>query len=257
MPGSELVDTDILSGATLAPQDGIMRDERWPQHRGINIALLCFGAFRRVREKARAQTADPNLPRHGKLYGLAAVCRAWRFARSGGYRHRSRPPARQRRGPLGAMSDERLTTAIHSVLAASPFHGEGHRKVWARLRYAGIRTSLRRVLRLMRQNNLLAPTRVGSPRGPRNHDGTIIPDTVDVMWGTDLTTTITGEGQATAFVAVDHCSAECVGIHAHPQATRFQALEPIRQGVRQHFGGFARAIAHGLAVRHDHRSQYM
>ncbi len=77
------------------------------------------------------------------------------------------------------------------------------------------------------------------------------------MWGTDLTTTITGEGQAAVFVAVDHCSAECVGIHAHAQATRFQALEPIRQGVRQHFGGFAQAIARGLAVRHDHGSQYM
>src|SRR5439155_974649 len=104
------------------------------------------------------------------------------------------------------------------------------------------------VLRLMRQNNLLAPTRVGSPRGPRNHDGTIIPDTVDVMWGTDLTTTITGEGQAAVFVAVDHCSAECVGIHAHPQATRFQALEPIRQGVRQRFGGFGKAIATNTAA---------
>src|SRR6184192_1279222 len=152
---------------------------------------------------------------------------------------------RRRRGggPLGAMSDDALTTAIQDVLAASPFHGEGHRKVWARLRYGGTRTSLRQVLRLMRQNNLLAPTRVGSPRGPRNHDGTIIPDTVDVMWGTDLTTTITGEGQATVFIAVDHCSAECVGIHAHPQATRFH--------------GFGKAIARGLAVRHDHGSQYM
>ena len=56
------------------------------------------------------------------------------------------------------MSDDALTTAIRGVLAASPFHGEGHRKVWARLRYAGTRTSMRRVLRLMRQNNLLAPT---------------------------------------------------------------------------------------------------
>ena len=27
--------------------------------------------------------------------------------------------------------------------------------------------------------------------------------------------------------------------------------------MRQHFGGFARAIARGLAVRHDHGSQYM
>ena len=196
-------------------------------------------------------------PVTGKPYGLALVCRVWRLARSGVYRHRSVPPARQRRGPLGAMSDDALTTAIQDVLAASPFHGEGHRKVWARLRYAGTRTSMRRVLRLMRQNNLLAPTRVGSPRGPRNHDGSIIPDTVDAMWGTDLTTTITGEGQATVFIAVDHCSAECVGIHAHPQATRFQALEPIRQGVRQRFGGFGKASARGLAVRHDHGSQYM
>ena len=178
-------------------------------------------------------------PVTGKPYGLAAVCRAWRLARSGVYRHQRPMLQPQRRGPLGAMSDDGLTTAIQGVLAASPFHGEGHRKVWARLRYAGTRTSLRRVLRLMRQNNLLAPTRVGSPRGPRNHDGTIIPDTVDVMWGTDLTTTITGEGQAAVFVAVDHCSAECVGIHAHPQATRLQALEPIRQGVRSASAGSA------------------
>src|ERR1051325_9763737 len=157
-------------------------------------------------------------PVTGKPYGLVMVCRVWRLARSGVYRHLSAPA--QRRGPLGAMSDKGLTNAIRGVLAASPFQGEGRRKVWARLRYAGTRTSLRRVLRLMRQNRLLAPTRVGSPRGPRNHDGTIIPDTVDVMWGTDLTMTITGEGQAAVFVAVDHCSAECVGIPAPPQATR-------------------------------------
>src|SRR5437763_11209123 len=196
-------------------------------------------------------------PVSGKPYGLAAVCRAWRLARSGVYRHQRTMLQPQRRGPLGAMSDDGLTAAIQGVLAASPFHGEGHRKVWARWRYAETRTSLRRVLQLMRQNNLLAPTRVGSPRGPRNHDGTIIPDTVDVMWGTDLTTTITGEGQAAVFVAVDHCSAECVGIHAHPQATSFQDLEPIRTGVRQRYVGFDTARARGLAVRHDHGSQYM
>ena len=136
-------------------------------------------------------------------------------------------------------------------------HGEGHRKVWARLRHAGVRTSKRRVLRLMGEHDLLAPSRAGSPRGPRSHDGTIIPEAVDAMWGTDLTTTITGEGQAAVFVAVDHCSAECVGLHAARHANRFEALEPIRQGVRRHFGGFAQGIAAGLAVRHDHGSQYM
>jgi putative transposase len=89
---------------------------------------------------------------------------------------------------------------------------------------------MRRVLRLMREHDLLAPGRFGSPRGPHTHDGTIIPETIDVMWGTDLTTTFTGEGPAAVFIAVDHCSAECVGIHAHARATRFEALEPIRQG---------------------------
>src|ERR1700692_2907746 len=68
--------------------------------------------------------------------------------------------------------------------------------------------------------------RVASPRGPRNHDGTIIPETVHTMWGTDLTTTFTGEGPAAVFIAVDHCSAACVGIHAHARATRFGALKP-------------------------------
>ena len=39
------------------------------------------------------------------------------------------------------MSDDALLDAIRGVLAESPFHGEGHRKVWARLRVGGVRTS--------------------------------------------------------------------------------------------------------------------
>jgi hypothetical protein len=38
------------------------------------------------------------------------------------------------------MSNDDLTTAIRAVLEATPFHGEGHRKVWARLRFTGTRT---------------------------------------------------------------------------------------------------------------------
>ena len=119
-------------------------------------------------------------------YGLTRVCRVWDFARSGVYRRRqaAEAPARPRRrpGPQGPMPDAGLVEAIRGVLLASPFHGEGTRKVWARLRHGGLRTSKERVRRLMRENGLSALNRVGSPRGPRNHDGTIIPESIDRMW---------------------------------------------------------------------------
>ena len=153
--------------------------------------------------------------------------------------------------------DEALVGEIRKLLRDSPFHGEGHRKLWARLRFGGIRTSRRRVLRLTREHGLLAPQRAGRPRGPRTHDGTITTERVDLMWGTDLTSVTTGEGQVAVFVAVDHCSAECVGLHASRRADRFEALEPVKQAVRERFGVFAKDIAADLQLRHDHRSQYV
>jgi hypothetical protein len=38
---------------------------------------------------------------------------------------------------------------------------------------------------------------------------------------------------------------------------RFEALEPVRQGVRDQFGALAPAVATGLALRHDHGSVYL
>ena len=80
----------------------------------------------------------------------------------------------------------------------------------------------------------------------------------DVMWGTDMTATVTvGEGAACVFVAVDHCTTECIGLHAAKRGTRFEALEPIRQGVRARFGTIGEGVARGLRLRHDHGSNYL
>src|SRR5512145_1551475 len=198
-------------------------------------------------------------PSTGKPYGLARGCRVWGVARSTVYWQRhERAPLRARRGPLGPCADDELVDHIRRILEASPFPGEGYRKVWARLRHGGIRTSPRRVLRLMRAHQLLAPTRQGHPHGPKAHDGTIIPTQVDTMWGTAMTATFTRqEGQVAIFIAVDHYSAACVGIHAATQGTRCEALEPIRQGVCTYFGAFGQDIAQGLVLRHDHGSQYL
>ena len=150
-----------------------------------------------------SRTSSPSATRP---YGLAQVCRIWRCGRSTVYRHRQTEagptPLRRRPGPQGPMSDTALAERIARLLADSPFHGEGYRKVWARLRYAGVRTSPRRVLRVMREQGLLVHQRPGSPRGPRAHDGSITCKTVDEMWGTDMTAVATGEGQAAVFIAV-------------------------------------------------------
>jgi putative transposase len=198
-------------------------------------------------------------PSMRRPYGLLRVSEVWDVPRATVYRRRRHDEARPRRrpGPLGPMPDQALAEAIRELLVMSPFHGEGYRKLWARLRFKGIRTSKRRVLRLTREHGLQAPGRVGRPHGPKAHDGTIRTDRVDEMWGTDLTSTLTGEGQASIFVTVDHASTECLGIHAARRATRLEALEPLRQGVRGCFGGFAEGVAGGLKLRHDHGSQFV
>ena len=99
---------------------------------------------------------------------------------------------------------------------------------------------------------------MGRAHGPKAHDGTITTEVPDVMWGTDMTATMTvGEGAAFVFVAVDHCTTECIGLHAAARGNRFEALEPIRQGVRDRFGDIGDGIARGLRLRHDHGASYL
>lgn len=197
-------------------------------------------------------------PSVGKPYGRKRVCEIWKMARSTFYWRKTHTPSPSGRGPRGFHSDEELLSAIRNFIEGSDFHGEGYRKAHAALRFKGLRTSPRRALRLMRENNLLAPTRVGRAHGPKAHDGNIKTERINEMWGTDMTTILTaGEGVASIFFAIDHCSLELVGIHAAKRGTRFEALEPLRQGVLDHFGAFSENIARGLAIRHDHGSQFI
>ena len=108
----------------------------------------------------------------GRRYGLERVCRLWEQSRSAFYARRDclqRSASAEgpcRRGPTPALSDAQLLAAIRNDLARSPFQGEGHRKVHARLRILdGVRVSRTRVLRVMRAQGLLSPHR--GRQGPR------------------------------------------------------------------------------------------
>jgi putative transposase len=74
------------------------------------------------------------------------------------------------------ISDAELLEYVQKDLEQSPFHGEGHRKVWARLKSGqGFRISRKRVLRLMCANEFLSPYR--RPQGmPKLRSGEIISD---------------------------------------------------------------------------------
>lgn len=200
-------------------------------------------------------------PSSGQRYGLTRVCRLLGVPRSTLYSRRDRAAGTversRRRGPKPRLSDVELVDAIRADLSASPFHGEGHRKVWARLcKMRGLRVSRKRVLRLMREQKLLSPHR--APMGdPKLHDGTITTTTLDEMWATDAFRVQTvDDGSLWVFVAVDHFSAECIGYHVSGDGSRFAALQPVAMGLTRHRGGIQSGCGRGIALRSDHGPQY-
>ena len=86
-----------------------------------------------------SQTRSPS---SNRAYGLSRVCRVWKVARSSVYEFRARESRGEsktgKRGPEGPCADPKLLEHIQRVLKESPWVGEGHRKVWARLRHEKI-----------------------------------------------------------------------------------------------------------------------
>jgi len=119
------------------------------------------------------------------------------------------------------------------------------------------RASRERVLRVMRENGLLSPAR--SPWRPEmKHDGRITTDVPNIMWGTDMTSTVLCTGRnAYIFAVVDHCAQDCIGIHVSDRATRYEAIEPVRKAVEYVYGKCDENIAKGVGLRHDWGSAYV
>ena len=114
-----------------------------------------------------------------------------------------------------------------------------------------------RVLRVMRAHGLLSPHR-GRQGAAKTHDGRVITQVPNVMWGTDGVRVFTlDDGWGWIFAAVEHWNAECVGWHVCKVGSRFAALDPIAQGLERRYGSLDADVARGLALRMDHGSQYL
>jgi len=192
--------------------------------------------------------AAATSPATGRAYGVRRVCAIWGVARSSFYDARCQEgqphqnPA-GRRGPKPALGDAELLAAIRRDLARSPWTGEGHRKVWARLRVIdGIRVSRTRVLRIMGENSLLSPHR--RPSRPANdHAGSITTDAPNLMWGADGAVIPTvKDGNVTLFIVAEHWNAEGLGWHVAKHGNRYAAAEALALAVGQVFGSVR---AHG------------
>jgi transposase InsO family protein len=201
-------------------------------------------------------------PVSGQPYGIQRVCRLWDVPRSSFYaaQVKSAVPAAPtaRRGPKPAISDEALLAAITRDLETSPWTGEGHRKVWARLRVRdAIRVSRKRLLRVMREHALLSPHRT-RPCQKDRHDRQIITPAPNIMWAIDATQiTTVQDGKVWLFGVAEHWNAEFLGWHVTKHGTRFEATQALSMAVRQQFGHLSAGAARGLALRHDHGSAFM
>ena len=103
--------------ATVAAPAAVLGGKgRWSARRKMTVVL-----------ELRLRGAE--LEATSRKYGVGGrLPRSTYYAR----RHRLNHPVESRkRGPRTAWTDEVLTERIREQIAASPFSGEGHRKVWA------------------------------------------------------------------------------------------------------------------------------
>ena len=200
----------------------------------------------------------------GRKYPLSLVCAVVGVPRSSYYEHqrklRQEKRERKKPGPKMQADDVRLLVLIREVLNRSPFHTEGTKKVHRRLRaWFSVRASRGRVNRLMRQAGLLSPQRTVADREEKLHEGTIIPEDIDLLWGTDGTQFGLANGRLLwLFAVIDHYSCEILGWHIIEVGSgdAMAALEPLKQGLKKRRGALAQKAGAGIRIRHDWGPQY-
>lgn len=195
----------------------------------------------------------------GKRYPVRMILRVIDYS-SAAYYGTEEDDHPGKRGPKTVISDEALKREIKQAMDSIPFHGTGYKKIHSRmnreLRKKGHSVGKNRVFRLMQEENMLnrAPGGTGSSR---IHDGTLITDAPDVVWGTDGKKFFTRrDGWCWLFDVIDHFNSEIVGYNVVKYGDRFEATRAVQNAVTHRFGNLDKDSAQSLVIRSDRGSQY-
>lgn len=186
-------------------------------------------------------------------YPLTVLCRVMRVSRSGYYAFVRRPPSQR------ARQETQLRVHVRAAFAASQ-RRYGSPRVHAQLRAQGLRTSRKRVARLMRQQQLVArkrrrhckttDSRHSLPVAPNHVHRNFSAQAPNQLWCGDITYLRTRSGFLYLAVLLDMFSRAVVGFAVGPQLDRSLVLQALREALRR------RRVRPGLLHHTDRGSQY-
>ncbi len=257
----------------IAAREGLKTRGKDPVIKELEIAKKTIGELtmelnlhkkkRELDQKSKREFVDEYRcacdPNTGKRYPVRMILRVIDYSSSSYYGHNANE-MRTKPGPKGLISDDELVEKIKETIKQIPFHGTGYKKIHARLnqklREKGISVGKNRVFWLMQSENLLnrAPGGSGSSR---IHDGSLVTDAPDVMWGTDGKKFFNRrDGWCWLFAVIDHFNSEVIGYTVVKNGDRFEATRAVQNAIQHRFGTLDKDIAKGVSVRSDRGSQY-
>ena len=190
-------------------------------------------------------------------YGVAPMCRALGVTRAGYYAWKDREPSEHE------LKDAQLGGLIEEIYVGSRLL-YGSPKVYQALAWRGVRTSRKRVARIMRERGMRGVTRAASRRGrdveKRASQANSAPDLVkrdfsadgpNELWLADITYVRTYQGWLYLAVVMDVWSRMIVGWSMGPHITAELADDALKMAIAR------RRPGEGCIHHSDHGSQYV
>jgi len=201
-------------------------------------------------QKMRVAGEAPSMKKVLEVAGLRSA--AW-------YGKERRSGKKKRPGPKPAYSDEAVLRAVEAYLEDPLFAGEGYIKLKKRIRTRyGVEVGKDRLLRILRENGLLAGERPEPNGSSRVHDGAITTDRPDKLWALDIKEWRCADGKLYTFTVIDHYNSEVIAERSSRRVTQEVAADVLRMAIEARFGELTPKICASirLYLRTDHGSRF-